>query len=259
MLQDYATGGRLPSFVYPSAVDNFKRQFMFLEGQLPPQQASASFGGAIEPQPARSSASGGSAAARHGVAASGRPIAGASSLPRERAADFRAEAAKYSRALPDGSAAPLPSSCGGSMAMAAAAPAARAAQAHAPAAAAAAGHGAARAHVSVSAYNLHAAAAACGAGGCGGGTLCGAPQPVVAAADPIHYKLSGSAPAGAAAPAGPCAAAPASPCGGGGAANGTAGANGGGGGGLPFALGGPLFQCNPILRSSSYQPAPIPR
>lgn len=32
VLQDYLSGGRLPSFLYPSAVDNFKRQFIHLEG-----------------------------------------------------------------------------------------------------------------------------------------------------------------------------------------------------------------------------------
>lgn len=32
MLQDYLSGGRLPTFLYPSAVDNFKRQFIHLEG-----------------------------------------------------------------------------------------------------------------------------------------------------------------------------------------------------------------------------------
>lgn len=32
VLQDYLSGGRLPTFLYPSAVDNFKRQFMHLEG-----------------------------------------------------------------------------------------------------------------------------------------------------------------------------------------------------------------------------------
>jgi hypothetical protein len=32
VLQDYLSGGRLPNFLYPSAVDNFKRQFIHLEG-----------------------------------------------------------------------------------------------------------------------------------------------------------------------------------------------------------------------------------
>jgi hypothetical protein len=32
VLQDYLSGGRLPTFQYPSAIDNFKRQFMHLEG-----------------------------------------------------------------------------------------------------------------------------------------------------------------------------------------------------------------------------------
>lgn len=32
VLQDYLSGGRLPTFLYPSAVDNFKRQFIHLEG-----------------------------------------------------------------------------------------------------------------------------------------------------------------------------------------------------------------------------------
>jgi serine/threonine protein kinase len=32
VLQDYLSGGRLPTFLYPSAVDNFKRQFHHLEG-----------------------------------------------------------------------------------------------------------------------------------------------------------------------------------------------------------------------------------
>jgi hypothetical protein len=32
VLEDYLSGGRLPTFLYPSAVDNFKRQFMHLEG-----------------------------------------------------------------------------------------------------------------------------------------------------------------------------------------------------------------------------------
>lgn len=63
MLADYLAGGpRQPNFVYPSAVDNFKRQFAHLEA-----------GGA----------------GPHHV------LGQATSLPRERVADFQAEAAKY--------------------------------------------------------------------------------------------------------------------------------------------------------------------
>ncbi len=65
--QDYLAGGRLPNFVYPSAVDNFKRQFMHLEA--------GGTGGALSRQSNR--------------------IAQATSLPRERVPDFQSEASKY--------------------------------------------------------------------------------------------------------------------------------------------------------------------
>lgn len=72
VLQDYLSGGRLPTFLYPSAVDNFKRQFMHLEGGGAP--------GTAQPRP-------------NGT--SGRPIVAATSLPRERMGEFQNEAAKY--------------------------------------------------------------------------------------------------------------------------------------------------------------------
>lgn len=78
VLQDYLSGGRLPTFLYPSAVDNFKRQFMHLEG-----------GGILN-------GSGGAGGIRGGAPGQ-RPIVAATSLPRERVAEFQAEAAKYIR------------------------------------------------------------------------------------------------------------------------------------------------------------------
>ncbi|GAB4820333.1 hypothetical protein N2152v2_007379 [Parachlorella kessleri] len=64
MLADFLAGGhRQPNFVYPSAVDNFKRQFAHLEG-------------------------GGKGTAHLGQA---------TSLPRERVREFQSEAAKYLR------------------------------------------------------------------------------------------------------------------------------------------------------------------
>ena len=63
MLADYLAGGpRQPNFVYPSAVDNFKRQFAHLEA--------------------------GGAGPHHALGQ-------ATSLPRERIAEFQAEASKY--------------------------------------------------------------------------------------------------------------------------------------------------------------------
>jgi len=81
VLQDYLSGGRLPNFLYPSAVDNFKRQFMHLEGGgvLP--------GGQLN---------GAGQVARNGMSG-GRPIVAATSLPRERVQDFQNEAARYLR------------------------------------------------------------------------------------------------------------------------------------------------------------------
>ena len=65
MLADFLAGGhRQPNFVYPSAVDNFKRQFAHLEG-------------------------GGKAPGGH--------LGQATSLPRERVREFQSEAAKYLR------------------------------------------------------------------------------------------------------------------------------------------------------------------
>ncbi|WIA21873.1 hypothetical protein OEZ85_004249 [Tetradesmus obliquus] len=72
VLQDYLSGGRLPTFLYPSAVDNFKRQFMHLEGGGQP--------GSAQPRP---------------NGQQGRPIVAATSLPRERMGEFQNEAAKY--------------------------------------------------------------------------------------------------------------------------------------------------------------------
>ncbi|EFN52683.1 hypothetical protein CHLNCDRAFT_138663 [Chlorella variabilis] len=64
MLADYLAGGhRQPNFVYPSAVDNFKRQFAHLEA-----------GGRGQANP---------------------NLGQATSLPRERVSEFRSEAAKY--------------------------------------------------------------------------------------------------------------------------------------------------------------------
>lgn len=64
MLADYLAGGhRQPNFVYPSAVDNFKRQFAHLEA-----------GGRGQANP---------------------HLGQATSLPRERVSEFRSEAAKY--------------------------------------------------------------------------------------------------------------------------------------------------------------------
>lgn len=72
VLQDYLSGGRLPTFLYPSAVDNFKRQFIHLEGGGAP--------GSAQPRP---------------TGTNGRPIVAATSLPRERMGEFQNEAAKY--------------------------------------------------------------------------------------------------------------------------------------------------------------------
>ena len=68
MLADYLSGNRQqPSFMYPSAVDNFKRQFAHLEG-----------GGA------------------YGAGMGGRNNLGqATSLPRERVKEFQNEAQRY--------------------------------------------------------------------------------------------------------------------------------------------------------------------
>jgi hypothetical protein len=97
MYQDYLSGTRLPNFLYPSAVDNFKRQFAFLEGQAPPAQPAAAAGAAAAPGYGQQGGGGGGAAAgRGGMAAGGRPIMAATSLPRERVGEFQAEAAKYS-------------------------------------------------------------------------------------------------------------------------------------------------------------------
>lgn len=65
MLSDYLNGGRMSAFAYPSAVDNFKRQFMHLEST-----------GNMMYRPR---------------------ISQSTSLPRERVGDFQHEAAKYSR------------------------------------------------------------------------------------------------------------------------------------------------------------------
>lgn len=71
MLADYLSGNRQqPSFMYPSAVDNFKRQFAHLEG-----------GGAY----------GGAAAGMGGRNNLGQ----ATSLPRERVKEFQSEAQRY--------------------------------------------------------------------------------------------------------------------------------------------------------------------
>jgi len=71
MLADYLSGNRQqPSFMYPSAVDNFKRQFAHLEG-----------GGAY----------GGAAAGMGGRNNLGQ----ATSLPRERVKEFQNEAQRY--------------------------------------------------------------------------------------------------------------------------------------------------------------------
>lgn len=70
MLADYLAGGtRQPNFLYPSAVENFKRQFAHLEAG--------------------------------GRGASNPHLGQAASLPRERVAEFQAEAAKY-RGMPTG-------------------------------------------------------------------------------------------------------------------------------------------------------------
>ena len=71
MLADYLSGNsRQPSFMYPSAVDNFKRQFAHLEG--------AAGGGYGAP------------------GAGGRNNLGqATSLPRERVKEFQSEASRY--------------------------------------------------------------------------------------------------------------------------------------------------------------------
>lgn len=76
MLADYERGHHL-NLSYPSAVDNFKRQFAYLEaGGVPGGEAALS---------------------RTGTEKEGgqRPLGGAQSLPRERVQDFQLEAAKY--------------------------------------------------------------------------------------------------------------------------------------------------------------------
>jgi len=73
MLSDYERGHHL-NLSYPSAVDNFKRQFAYLEGGGVP---------------------GGEVAMSRSGSGSGRPLGGSHSLPRERVADFQQEAAKY--------------------------------------------------------------------------------------------------------------------------------------------------------------------
>lgn len=73
MLADYERGHHL-NLSYPSAVDNFKRQFAYLEGGGVP---------------------GGEAAMSRSGTGSGRALGGAQSLPRERVQDFQQEAAKY--------------------------------------------------------------------------------------------------------------------------------------------------------------------
>jgi hypothetical protein len=123
VLQDYLSGGRLPTFLYPSAVDNFKRQFMYLEGQG--SRDSSSAGGAKD-------GGGAGPPARHGVGPNGRPIMAATSLPRERVGEFQAEAAKY---LPGRGGVESYSGGGGMAAAAAAAAAAQQQQQHAAAAA----------------------------------------------------------------------------------------------------------------------------
>lgn len=70
VLQDLLSGGRLPTFNYPTALDNFKRQFMHLEG-----------GGNIQRKDSR--------------------IAQATSLPKERVAEFQHEAQKYLKQVED--------------------------------------------------------------------------------------------------------------------------------------------------------------
>jgi len=73
MLAEYLAGGTIPqgNFVYPSGVDNFKRQFQHLE-------------------------SGGTMAGK-GAAGAGPHLGQATSLPRERVPDFREEASRYLR------------------------------------------------------------------------------------------------------------------------------------------------------------------
>jgi len=102
VLQDYLTGSRLPAFMYPSALDNFKRQFMFLEGQGSAGGASHGSSGSGKDgggmggvMGGAGAGGGGGAAGRHGVGTGGRPIMGATSLPRERVGEFQSEAAKY--------------------------------------------------------------------------------------------------------------------------------------------------------------------
>lgn len=70
VLGDFLSGGRLPNFAYPSAVDNFKRQFMHLEG-----------GGTVQRKDSR--------------------IMQATSLPKERVAEFQHEAQKYIKQTED--------------------------------------------------------------------------------------------------------------------------------------------------------------
>eukprot|EP00887_Chlorella_sp_A99_P007169 scaffold2.g7169.t1 len=80
MLADFLAGGhRQPNFVYPSAVDHFKRQFAHLE---------AGGRGAANPHLGQARRRG----ALRGVAHKG---GGATSLPRERMSEFRSEAQKY--------------------------------------------------------------------------------------------------------------------------------------------------------------------
>ena len=73
MLAEYLAGGTIPqgNFVYPSGVDNFKRQFQHLE-------------------------SGGTMTGK-GAAGAGPHLGQATSLPRERVPDFREEASRYLR------------------------------------------------------------------------------------------------------------------------------------------------------------------
>jgi hypothetical protein len=128
VLQDYLSGGRLPTFLYPSAVDNFKRQFIHLEGGgegIPNVSAGrcvyllphcvqgmalrASYivsalqqglidrlclGLPVVHVPALSPGAPGSAQPRP-TGTNGRPIVAATSLPRERMGEFQNEAAKY--------------------------------------------------------------------------------------------------------------------------------------------------------------------
>jgi len=66
MLAEYLAGSKPMSYMYPSAVDNFKRQFAHLESGMPLPRGSTRLGQAT-------------------------------SLPRERVVDFQSEASKYTR------------------------------------------------------------------------------------------------------------------------------------------------------------------